>query len=64
MTSQKSIYYSTGGGGKLNTGVGQGLTDRGFKISGREMSGTFDTLAIEDQIDFIRGDLQADFWHR
>ena len=64
MTSQKNIYYLTGRGGQLHTGVGQGLIDRGFKISGREMSGTFDTLAIQNQVNFIKGDLQADFWHR
>jgi len=64
MTSQKSIYYLTGRGGQLNTGVGQGLIDRGYKISGREMSGIFDTLAIQDQIDLIKEDLQANFWHK
>ena len=64
MTSQKSIYYLTGRGGQLNTGVGQGLLERGFNLSGREMSGIFDSLAIQDQIDLIKRDLLANFWHR
>lgn len=63
MSSQKNIYYLTGRGGKLHTGVGQGLIDRGFKVSGREMSGRFDSLTIQEQLDLIKGDLQANFWH-
>lgn len=64
MVINDTIYYLTGRGGELDKGLGKALLDRGFNIKGREMSGTFDTLAIQDQIDAITQDLQADFWHK
>jgi len=59
-----TIYYLTGRGGQLNTGVGSGLLDRGFTLRGREMSGKFDTLSIQNQIDLISQDLQDGFWQK
>jgi len=57
-----TIYYLTGRGGRLDTGVGQGLLDRGLDIVGREMSGDFDLLSISEQVGLIRRDLQTGFW--
>jgi len=57
-----TIYYLTGRGGQLDTGVGQGLLERGYQIAGREMSGIFDTLAIQNQVDLIASDLEQNFW--
>lgn len=36
---QKTVYYLPGAGGQLSTGLGQGLMDRGFDVTGRETRG-------------------------
>jgi predicted alpha/beta hydrolase family esterase len=59
-----SIYYLTGRGGQLNKGLGEAILERGYKLSGREMSGAFDKLAIQTQIDLITQDLQDGFWQK
>lgn len=59
-----TVYYLTGRGGQLHTGVGQGLLDRGYSVSGRASSGKFDTLPIKTQIELIQHDLQGRFWHQ
>ena len=59
-----TIYYLTGRGGQLDKGLGQGLLDRGFNLSGREMSGKFDTLSIQNQVVLITKDLQRNFWNK
>ena len=59
----ETIYYLTGRGGQLNTGVGEGLLDRGVSLAGREMSGDFMKLAFQAQLDLISRDLQDGFWH-
>ncbi len=38
---KKSVYYLTGMGGRLDTGLGQALLSRGFEIAGRELNGEF-----------------------
>jgi hypothetical protein len=40
----KSIYYLPGHGGRLRTGLGEGLFSRGFDVSGRETVGEFRSL--------------------
>ena len=37
----KSVYYLTGMGGRLDTGLGQGLLSRGIEFIGRELIGEF-----------------------
>ena len=59
-----TIYYLTGRGGQLNKGLGEALLDRGYKLSGREMSGGFDTLTFQNQLDLITKDLKDGFWHK
>jgi len=59
----ETIYYLTGRGGELDKGVGRALLDMGYQLSGREMSGTFDLLSIQNQIDLITQDLLDNFWH-
>jgi alpha-beta hydrolase superfamily lysophospholipase len=59
----KSVYYLTGMGGRLDSGLGQGLLSRGLEISGRELVGEFRKLDFQDQIDHIVEDLQSNFWH-
>jgi hypothetical protein len=40
------IYYLPGYGGQLAIGLGQGLMDRGFDVTGRETRGGFRDLPI------------------
>jgi alpha-beta hydrolase superfamily lysophospholipase len=59
----RTIYYLTGMGGRLDTGLGQGLLSRGVGITGRELVGEFRRLDFQSQIDLIVEDLQRKFWH-
>jgi alpha-beta hydrolase superfamily lysophospholipase len=57
-----SVYYLTGMGGRLDTGLGQGLLSRGFEIAGRELVGEFRKLDFQQQVDLVVSDLQSNFW--
>ena len=59
----RSVYYLTGMGGRLDSGLGQALLSRGLDISGRELVGEFRKLDFSMQIDLVADDLQANFWH-
>ena len=63
-TVTDTIYYLTGRGGQLNKGLGEAILAKGYKLSGREMSGAFDKLAFQNQIDLITQDLQDGFWNK
>ncbi len=58
-----TVYYLPGAGGQLGTGLGQGLMDRGFNITGRETRGEFRSLAFDEQVKIILDDLRSHFWH-
>lgn len=58
-----SIYYLPGHGGKICTGLGDGLLSRGFDVAGRETTGEFRKLRFTEQMEIIAGDLQARYWH-
>lgn len=62
-SSHRTIYYLPGHGGQLATGLGQGLMDRGFNVTGRETRGDFRTLPFDEQVQTIVDDLQNHFWH-
>lgn len=57
-----TVYYLPGRGGEITTGLGQGLLDRGFSVTGRKTSGAFLKLTFQQQLDAIRCDLQDGFW--
>jgi hypothetical protein len=59
---QKTVYYLPGFGGKLETGLGEGLTSRGFSVVGRETRGEFKDLPFQTKIDAIAADLREHFW--
>ena len=59
----KRVYYLTGMGGRLDSGLGQALLSRGLEIAGRELVGEFRKLDFQDQIDHIVDDLQSNYWH-
>lgn len=59
---EKTVYYLPGFGGRLETGLGEGLAIRGFEISGRETRGDFKELPFQLKIDTISSDLREYFW--
>ena len=63
MPENSTIYYLPGHGGQLGTGLGQGLLDRGFNVTGRETRDEFRALSFDEQVQTIMDDLQAHFWH-
>lgn len=62
MQQPQSIYYLTGMGGQLTTGLGEELARRGLEVSGRELSGEFRQLGFQERIDIVAGDLQTHHW--
>ena len=58
----KSVYYLTGMGGRLETGLGQALLAKGFDVTGRELVGEFRQLSFNEQVDAVANDLQSNFW--
>jgi len=59
---EKTVYYLTGMGGRLETGLGKGLLDKGFKVEGRELFGNFKKLRFQQQVDSIASDLSNQYW--
>lgn len=58
-----NLYYLPGRGGRLETGLGMELINRGYSLSGRELLGTFSRLRFSDQVERVAQDLQERFWH-
>jgi hypothetical protein len=58
----QTIYYLTGMGGTLHTGLGKAILDRGFDVTGRQLSGEFRSIQFQDQIDTVATDLKEHFW--
>ncbi len=58
----KSVYYLTGMGGRLATGLGQALLNKGLDLTGRELTGEFRQLGFQKQVDAVANDLQGSFW--
>ncbi len=56
------MYYLTGMGGRLGTGLGQALAGRGLNVVGRELVGEFRSIDFQDQIDVVASDLKNQFW--
>lgn len=61
MLEQK-IYYLPGHGGRLNSGLGQGILDLGVDVVGHETRGSFKQLTFQEQIDLVAEDLKNQFW--
>ena len=58
-----TVYYLPGMGGHLNTGLGKGIQDRGYKIVGRETLGEFQKYSFQEKIDVVANDLSEHFWY-
>ena len=56
------IYYLTGMGGQLDSGLGQALLSRRLGVTGRELVGEFRQLGFQEQVDAVATDLQGGFW--
>ena len=69
-TAMPAIYYVPGRGGRLNVGLGQELSARGYDLIGREIAGPgprdqsnpFASLSFQQQVEVIQHDLQSRFW--
>lgn len=59
----KSIYLLPGKGGRLDKGLGQELSARGYNVFGRELHGEFQKLPFGEQIGIVASDLKSAFWH-
>ena len=57
-----AIYYLPGHGGRLTTGLGEALTQRGLSIFGRETVGEFLDLPFLEQVALVAADLKTDYW--
>lgn len=49
-------------GGTLHTGLGKAILDRGFDVTGRQLSGEFRNISFQEQIDTVANDLKEHFW--
>lgn len=58
-----AVYYLPGHGGRLATGLGEGLASRGWSIAGRETLGEFREIGFREQVRLVAEDLQQHFWH-
>ncbi len=59
----QTVYYLTGMGGRLHTGLGHALTERGCIVLGRELFGDFKKLGFQQQVDAVASDLERELWH-
>jgi len=59
---KKDVYYLPGVGGRLLTGLGEGLRDRGVGVKGRELHGEFKALSFQEKLNTIEQDLRTHFW--
>jgi hypothetical protein len=59
---QKSIYYLLGRAGRLDTGLGQHLLQRGYDVTGRATVDEFNRLSFAEQVDTVVQDISKYFW--
>jgi hypothetical protein len=59
----KTIYYLPGHGGRLETGLGEALLNRGYNVAGRQTIGAFNSIPFSEQIAIVANDLTANYWH-
>ncbi len=58
-----TVYYLPGMGGRLHTGLGRGIHDRGFKVVGPETRGDFQKYRFQEKIDIVANDLEKHRWY-
>ena len=57
------VYYLPGMGGRLETGLGEGIIQRGYSVVGRATLGAFKKLRFQEKIDIVTADLVESFWN-
>jgi len=57
-----TVYYLPGYGGRLDTGLGSALLQRGYNIAGRMTVGDFRAMGFTDQVATVADDLRQNFW--
>ena len=62
VRKMKTVYYLPGNRGRIDTGLGEELLNRGFTLAGRETLGEFRKLGFSEQIRLVAQDLQTEFW--
>jgi hypothetical protein len=60
----KTVYYLTGMNGRLSSGLGEALLNRGVGVVGRELVDDFRRLGFQEQIDIVCDDLDTRFSFR
>jgi hypothetical protein len=60
----ETIYYLPGHGGRLETGLGAALLDRGYNVTGRQTLGEFKDIPFSEQTAIIAEDLLSHFWKK
>jgi len=56
-TIPDEVYYLPGMDGRLDAGLGEELSRRGFALTGRETIGAFKRLPFGEQVDAVLQDL-------
>ena len=56
-----TLYYLPGHGGRLHTGLGEALVERGWAVTGRETVGDFRAAGFQVQVDTVAQDLGERF---
>lgn len=62
--SPHTVYYLPGFGGRIDTGLGAALTERGVAVTGRATVGEFRGLRFTEQVGTVVDDLRTHFWHQ
>ena len=57
------IYYLPGRGGKIDTGLGLVLSQRGYTVTGREVTDDLARFDFQQQIEVITSDLRNRCWN-
>lgn len=57
------VYYLPGYGGRLETGLGEGLLARDWNVTGRATVGDFRAIPFQQQVQTVADDLREHFWH-
>jgi len=62
MPIDNTIYYLTGQGGQLTSGLGTALESYGLSVVGRELRGDFRALPFDEQVLTVAHDLRTMQW--
>lgn len=59
---KNTIYYLPGSGGRVRTGLGEGILELGYDLKGRETPWSFEGLSFDEQLELVTQDLRKEFW--